>query len=392
MTEPRDLAARLYAALAKGDAAALDELLDPEFVGTTTDDLPLGLGGRYVGVAAMRDDFWWRVGRSYRVEAVAQEFHLLDDGRLHVAGRYRGEGRRSGLPLDAAFVHVLAFRDDRIIELTQLTDSAAWVAALGDELTTIDYSVRDGVAHVRLNRPDVRNAIDLQLAEDFLEIVLRIQSDASVRAVLISGAGPALSVGGDIEYFRAHDDLGGLFARMTAPFHEAFRILSTLDAPVVTAAHGAVAGGGIGFVYAADIVIAAEGTRFVTAFADLGVSGDGGGTWHLPRLVGVARAKRIYLENRPFTAEEAYEWGMVSEVVPASELADRAADLASRLASGPTRAYAHMRALFHQSATASLSDQLRAETEHLLVTGRTDDVREAVDAFAEKRPANFQGK
>ncbi|HSV40455.1 MAG TPA: enoyl-CoA hydratase-related protein [Nocardioidaceae bacterium] len=392
MTELRDLATRLYAALAKGDGSVLGEVLHPDFVGTTTEGLPLGLGGRYEGPDAMRDEFWWRIGRSYRAEAFPESFQLLDDGRLQVAGTYRGEGRRSGRPLEAEFVHVLSFRDGRISALTQLTDSAAWADALGDELTTIAYSVEGAVAHIELNRPEVRNAIDLQLAEDFLEVALRIQQDPRVRAVLISGEGPALSVGGDIEYFRTHDDLGALFARMTAPFHEAFRILSTIDAPIVTAAHGAVAGGGVGFVYAADIVIAAEGTRFVTAFADLGVSGDGGGTWHLPRLAGVARAKRIYLENRPFTAEEAHEWGMVSEVVPADELLDRAMALAARLAAGPTVAYAHMRALFHQSATSSLGDQLRAETEHLLVTGRTADVREAIDAFAEKRSANFQGK
>lgn len=107
---------------------------------------------------------------------------------------------------------------------------------------------------------------------------------------------------------------------MTSPFHEAFRILSRIDAPIVTAAHGAVAGGGLGYVYAADLVVAAEGTKFVTGFADLGLSGDGGGTWHLPRLIGARRAAEVYLRNTPITAADALRWGMVNAVVPADEL------------------------------------------------------------------------
>jgi 2-(1,2-epoxy-1,2-dihydrophenyl)acetyl-CoA isomerase len=392
----RETAIRLYAALAKGDAAVLDELLHPEFVGTTTAGLPLGLGGRYEGVEAMRDGFWWRVGRSYRAEAVPEEFHLLDDGRLFVAGRYCGEARASGTPLDAAFVHVLAFKDGLVASLTQLTDTRAWADALDAErpLATIDYTVVDGVARVELNRPEARNAINLQLAHDFLDVAQRIRGDAAIRAVLISGRGPALTVGGDIEHFRQHldADLGAVLASMTSPFHEAFRILSGLDVPIVTATHGACAGGGLGFVYAADIVIAAEGSTFVTAFADIALPGDGGGTWYLPRIIGPARARRVYLENRPISAEEALDWGLISEIVPSDELSERASALAARLAAGPTRAFGHMRALLRETWHNSLSEQFDAETRHLAASGRDDDVREAIAAFTEKRSTHFKGR
>src|SRR5262249_15548313 len=121
-------AQQLYRALAAGDREALSTLLHPNFVGHATDGLPLGMGGRHEGPEAMRRDLWWTIGRHYKVEAQPEEFRLLDDGRLFVTGHYRGEGRKSGRRLDAAFVHLLAFADDgRIASLHQLTDSAAWV-------------------------------------------------------------------------------------------------------------------------------------------------------------------------------------------------------------------------------------------------------------------------
>ena len=179
---------------------------------------------------------------------------------------------------------------------------------------------------------------------------------------------------------------------MTTPFHEAFRILSRIDAPIVTAAHGSVAGGGLGYVYAADIVLAAEGTQFVTAFAGIGLSGDGGGTWHLPRLIGPARAARAYLQNRPITAEQALDWGMISEIVPAAELRPRAAALAASLAQGPTRAFGRMRALLRDTWANDLSRQLLAETEGVKATGDTVDAANAIAGFAAKRRPQFEGR
>lgn len=396
--DPKVAAAQqLYRALATGDRDALASLLHPEFVGHATEGLPLNMGGEHVGPEAMQQDLWWRIGRHYKAEAQADEFRRLDDGRLFVAGHYRGEGRKSGKRLDAAFIHVIGFSTDgRIASLDQLTDSAAWTEALGAHapLETIDYSVVDGVATVCLNRPEVRNAIDMRVGEETLEVARRIADDPTVRAVLICGNGPALSVGGDIDYFlqgRA-DQFGALFAQMTTPFHEAFRVLSRIDAPIVTAAHGAVAGGGLGYMYAADLVIAAEGTKFVTAFAALGLSGDGGGTWHLPRLIGARRAAQAYLRNTPIAADEALEWGLVNEIVPAAELRDRATTLATELAHGPTKGFAKMRALLRDSWHNDLSAQLLAETEAVTATGNSSDAADAIAAFAAKRKPHFTGR
>jgi 2-(1,2-epoxy-1,2-dihydrophenyl)acetyl-CoA isomerase len=391
------LARRLYAALAAGDRAVLGELLHPDFTGRTTEGLPLGLGGRYDGPEDMQRRFWWQIGRHYRVEARPESFHTLDDGRLFVSGRYRGEGIASGRPLDAAFVHVVAFSaDDRVLEIEQWTDSAAWEEALGasDVLETIDFSVQDGVATVCLDRPERRNAIDLRMAEEILAAARRIAADTAVRAVLICGNGPALTVGGDVDAIAqaAPGELGALLGRMTTPFHEAFRILSRIDAPIVAAAHGSVAGGGLGFLYAADIVLAAEDTTFVVAFSALGLTGDGGGTWYLPRLVGPRRAGRMYLENRPLDAAEALACGLVSEVVPAGEVRERAREVATRLAAGPTRALGGMRRLLRKSWTSTLSEQLLAETQHLVAAGGTADAANAIAGFAAKRRPQFEGR
>jgi 2-(1,2-epoxy-1,2-dihydrophenyl)acetyl-CoA isomerase len=390
-------AQQLYRALAAGDREALSTLLHPDFVGQVTDGLPLDMGGRHDGPEAMRRDVWWTIGRHYKVEIQPEEFRLLDDGRLFVAGHYRGEGRTSGRRLDAAFIHLIAFAaDERIASLQQLTDSAAWAQALGGgaALQTIDYSVADAVATICLNRPDARNAINMRMVEEILDVAHRITEDDSIRAVLICGNGPALTVGGDIEHFLAGpgEQFGTLFAKMTAPFHEALRILSRIDAPIVTAAHGAVAGGGLGYVYAADLVIAAEDTKFVTAFAALGLSGDGGGTWHLPRLIGPRRAAEAYLRNRPIEAAEALQWGLINEIVPAAELRSRAETVARELASGPTRGFARMRALLRDAWRNDFPTQLQAETEALRYTGDTADATSAINDFAAKRRPEFTGR
>ena len=390
-------AQRLYDALACGDRGTLDTLLSPDFVGRAAEGMPLNMGGEHVGPDAMCANLWWRIGENFKARAQSHDFRVLDDGRLMVVGRYVGTARRSGNPLDAAFIHLIEFGDDgRIVRLDQLTDTAAWHAALGvaGVLQTIDYRVSHGVAELCLNRPDHRNAINMQMAQETLEVARRIAADSTVRAVLICGNGSALSVGGDIDFFLdGHTgQLGELLTAMTTPFHLAFDLLSRLDVPIVAAAHGAVAGGGLGYVYSADLVLADESTRFVTAFSALALSGDGGGTWHLPRLVGARRAAECYLRNRPISAAEALQWGLVNEIVPADELRSRATALARELADGPTLAYATMRRLLRDSWHNDLHTQLIAETDGLRRTGDSRDAAAAIPAFAARRQPQYTGR
>lgn len=396
--EARVAAARqLYTALATGDRDALNVLLHPDFIGHAAEGMPLGMGGQHVGPQAMQTNLWWRIGEHFRVRAEPRHFEGLEDGRLMVGGSYVGTARRTGKALDAAFIHVLGFAaDGRIVSLRQLTDTAAWHAALNGPvpLQTIEYTVTGGLATVCLNRPDARNAIDLRMGQETLEVARRIAADDTVRAVLICGNGPALTVGGDIGYFLEgrSEAFGDLFQKMTDPFHQGFEILSRVNVPIVTAAHGVVAGGGLGYVYAADLVLAAEGTRFVTAFAGIGLSGDGGGTWHLPRLIGPRRAAQAYLRNQPITDAEALAWGLINEVVPGSELRDRATALAMELAKGPTAAFGRMRQLLRETWANDLPAQFAAESRGIRFTGDSADAAAAIAAFADKRTPEFIGR
>lgn len=409
ITTARATAQRLYKALDVGDADAVIDVLAPTFIGRATAGLPLGLGGTYEGPEAMRRDFWWRLGASFRVRAEPETYTVLGEDGLQVTGTYRGTARATRRPLEAAFVHLLTFEGDRIASLTQITDSAPWHAALQgaerrdmpahpgpgvDELTRIDYAVSNGVATVVLNRPEKRNAIDLRMGEETLVVARAIAADPAVRSVLIAANGPAFTVGGDIEYFTSAPPggLGALAGRMTEPFHEAFRILSRVEVPIVAAVQGAAAGGGLGYMYAADIVIAADNAIFSTAFSGIGLSGDGGGTWHLPRLVGAARAHRMYLENLRVDAATALDWGLVAEVVPVEGLREHARALAARLATGPTKAYAAQRRLLRETWDRTLAEQLRVETEGVIATGSTHDATSSLAAFLEKRRPTFEGR
>lgn len=392
----RALVEGLYDALVAGDRAAIASVLTDDFTGRLTPGLPFGIGGEHVGAEAMVRDGWFAIGAHWRVRAEPASYTLLADGRVQVQGTYRGKGRASGLPFEAWFVHQWELRGGLLSGLTQLTDSAAFVAALGEQpapLETMDLTVADGLATLRLSRPDVRNAIDQRFADELLVAAVRLADDAAVRAVLIVGDGPALTVGGDIGYFTSQgDDLGVTLRRMTTPFHLAFEVFASLDVPIVTVAQGPIAGGGLGLVYAADLVVAAEDARFVTAFGALGLSGDGGGTWHLPRRIGPARAARAYLLNEPIDARQALDWGLVAEVVPAADARARGEELARRLADGPTRAFARMRALLRQSWDRSLPDQLGAEIESLVACAATEDAHGALDAFLAKRLPTFHGR
>lgn len=386
------LATRLYAALATGDRAELDELLAPDFRGVLADGMPFGVGGTHDGADAMRRAGWGGIARHFAARAEPQAFAPIADGRLLVTGRYAGSGRHGGGPLDAAFAHVLTIVDGRITALEQHTDTARWAAA-ASPFTTLRLAVADGVARVRLNRPEAGNAIDEAMAAELLELATRLAEDPSVRVVLLSGEGPMFTAGGDIDLFARTppDEFAPLLRRMIDTYHLALERLTELDAPLVAAVRGPSGGGGLGLLHAADVVVAADDAVFAVGYGRLGLTADGGNTWYLPRLVGLRRAQELFLLNRRITAAEALEWGMVTRVVPAADVDAEAEAIALRLAAGPTRAFGGMRRLLRQSFDTDLRGQLAAEKAAIVEVAATADAAEGIAAFAAHRRPTFTG-
>ncbi|MEO8056784.1 MAG: enoyl-CoA hydratase-related protein [Burkholderiales bacterium] len=250
---------------------------------------------------------------------------------------------------------------------------------------------RDGaVVRLTLNRPEALNALDIETARALLAACVDIRRDPSVRAVLLAGNGRAFCAGGDLAQMRS--DPARVADALIAAMHEALTILAQLDAPVVVALHGAVSGAGASLAAAADLAIAAEGTKFNLAYINIGTSSDLGSTWALPRLVGLRRALEIALLADTFDAAHALHIGFVNRVVPADRLGAEAEALAQRLARGPTLALGRIRRLMRTSFERDLSGQLDAEHVAFLQSAATPDFAEGVAAFFDRRPPRFTGQ
>ena len=223
----------------------------------------------------------------------------------------------------------------------------------------LNVETRDGVAHVRFARPQALNALDRALGEALAETSERLAGDPQVRVVVLSGEGKAFMAGGDLKFLRS-SPLEAVDA-LIPPVHRAVRTLAEMPKPVIAAIHGAAAGAGMSLALAADLTIAAEGTRLVFAYSDIGTSCDGGMSWHLARRVGLARATEIAWLGEPLTAEQALNLGLVARVVPGERLLETADAMARQLVRKEPRALAHLKALLRAAGERSLPAQLDAE-------------------------------
>lgn len=262
-------------------------------------------------------------------------------------------------------------------------------------------SLDDGVATITLNRPERRNALSDQLTPALRQTLLTVEADPAVRCVVITGAGRAFCAGGDVSGMGGNAGSGSRPPAQTSPQDAVQRLkhgqetltlrLFDLAKPTIAALPGPAAGAGFSIALACDLRIAAASAFLVTAFANIGLSGDYGGSWLLTQLVGVARAKELYYTSRRVAADEALALGIVNEVVPDSELAARTQELARTLASGPPIALRYMKQNLNRAVGADLRTCLAEEAERMVRCTRTDDHREAVRAFLDKRQPTFTG-
>lgn len=255
-------------------------------------------------------------------------------------------------------------------------------------MAEVETSREGAVLTITLNRPDVLNAFNAAVHAR-LSAALKDARDPGVRAVVITGAGRGFCVGQDLTEFReAPGDIGD---RLRASYHPNIRAIRTLEKPVIAAVNGPAAGAGLSLAAACDLRVAADSASFVPAFVGIGLVPDSGGSYFIVRLLGYARAFEWMTTNRKLTAAEAHAWGLVNDVVEADGLAAHVAQVAATYASLPTRAIGMTKRLFEHAQTATLEEQLELEAQLQSAATKTDDFREGVTAFLDKRPPNFSG-
>jgi 2-(1,2-epoxy-1,2-dihydrophenyl)acetyl-CoA isomerase len=225
-----------------------------------------------------------------------------------------------------------------------------------------------GVGWITLNRPEVYNALNTDMAERLLDAVIRCDEDDTI-------------------------PYGARFLKtLTVSLHAAIATIAYMSKPVVMAVNGAAAGAGFSLALAGDLVLAADNARFTVAYTAIGLAPDGSSTFTLPRLVGPKRAFELMCTNRPLSADEAKALGLVNQVCPKAEFSQRAREFAADLARGPTAALGYAKRLVTLSAQGSLETQMEHEHRAIAACGRTADFREGTDAFIAKRPPEFQGR
>ncbi|GBD26368.1 1,2-epoxyphenylacetyl-CoA isomerase [bacterium HR30] len=259
---------------------------------------------------------------------------------------------------------------------------------------TVRYSVENHVAWVVLNRPEQRNAVNATMRDELIRIFTDAQTNGEIRAVVLTGAGKGFCTGADLSGPRGQTPQGPGATRlvMKGSSQRLIRALWELEKPVVCAVNGVAAGLGAHLAFAADFVIASSEARFIEVFVRRGLAVDAGGAFLLPRLIGLQRAKELVFLGDDLSAEQAQQWGLVTRVVPPDQLEPTARQWAERLAQGPTLALGFSKRLLHRSLDCDLETCLEEEGLAQAIVAQSEDVREGVQAFLERRTPQFKGR
>lgn len=260
---------------------------------------------------------------------------------------------------------------------------------------TITTTQQEGVLTITLNRPDSLNALTAQLLGELSDALRSAERDAAVRALVLTGAGRAFCSGQDLKSLEQIEQPDGAYHFgdwLRRNYHPVVQRLRSMEKPIVAAVNGPAAGAGMSLALACDLRLVADNAFFQTVFLGIGLVPDSGQLYFLPRLVGPAKAAELILLNERIGAEEAVRIGLANRVVPADQLGPAALELAGRLARGPGRAIALVKRGLSRSLASDLAETLEYEAQLQEIAGRTEDFREGVAAFVEKRPPRFQGR
>jgi 2-(1,2-epoxy-1,2-dihydrophenyl)acetyl-CoA isomerase len=257
------------------------------------------------------------------------------------------------------------------------------------QVAEVELQRDGGVLTITLNRPDVLNALNASVHAGLRDALGQAASDPSIRAVVITGAGRGFCVGQDLQEFSAGG--GDVAENLRRNYHQNVLAIRALEKPVIAVVNGPAAGAGLSLALACDVRIASDAASFVPAFISIGLVPDSGGTWLARRLLGAAPAFEWFTTGRRLGADEARSWGLVSEVVRADELPERAREVAALFAAMPTRAVWETKRLLDAAETTTFAEQLELEAQTQAELTSTSDFREGVAAFLEKREPQFGG-
>ncbi len=261
------------------------------------------------------------------------------------------------------------------------------------EFDRAKLDIQGSVAIVTLNHPEVMNAVSPEMLGGLMKALDEVENPKrGVRCLVMTGEGRGFCAGANLQR-PAGDSSGSSDAGLVLEtlYHPFLRRIRNLPIPFVTAVNGAAAGVGMSFALMGDLVLCARSAYFLQAFRRIGLVPDGGSTWILPRLIGKVRAMELSLLGEKLPAETAHQWGLVNRVYDDGELIDKAKTLATDLANGPTKALGLIRRLYWESLDNSYEEQLNLERQSQRIAGSSEDFREGVRAFLEKRPAKFKG-
>ncbi len=257
---------------------------------------------------------------------------------------------------------------------------------------TILFSQSGSIGTLTFNRPDVYNAMNIELIHAMRDVTAEIVASKTLRAVILKGAGKAFLAGGDVGLFYKQRESMGNVKPLGDALHAGIKNIRNMPFPVIAQIHGACAGAGLSVAMAADFAIAADGAQFNTAYTKIGLSPDGGSTFFLPRYVGMKRAIELTMLAELFDAKAAAAMGIINRAVPADQLEQEVAALAERLSNGATQAFARAKKLINQSFVTPIDKQLDDEIAYFAECAMTNDFKEGVTAFVEKRKPRFEGK
>ena len=262
---------------------------------------------------------------------------------------------------------------------------------VSSESEVLRLSRQGDAARIELNRPKSLNAMNRQLDEELLALLRTIGADDSIRAVMITGAGRAFSAGADISGPRTDDRRAATRSILEDVVNPMILALREMPKPVVSAVNGPCAGVGVSLAISADVVLAAESSYFLLAFSNIGLCPDGGATLSVAQRVGAGRAGVLALLAERLPATQAVDWGLADRLVADADLDAEATELTLRLAAGPTRSYAAIKAAINHGSLGGLAEQMALETRLQEDLGVSADHAEGVQAFAEKRKPRFVG-